>query len=112
MAPIKVKKETFFFWHQQFSMRQHSSIGEFVWLSKAILPFRKVNKQTFTNDRFEVYDTPWTNHATYSLIDASKEPVIWKIYEYEWVKYGDQSCEITKLEWNCSSFSFISLKHF
>ena len=71
-------------------------VGDFVRISKADLPFRKGYKQTFTNEVFEICDIPATNPPTYSLIDASHEPVKRKFYELELVKVGDNSIEITK----------------
>ena len=73
-------------------------VGDFVRISKADLPFRKGYKQTFTNEVFEIYDIPTTNPPTYSLIDASQEPVKGKFYELELVKVRDNSSEITKHE--------------
>ena len=61
-------------------------VGDFVRISKADLPFRKGYKQTFTEEVFEIYDIPTTNSPTYSLIDASQEPVKGKFYELELVK--------------------------
>ena len=61
-------------------------VGDFVRISKADLPFRKGYKQTFTNEVFEIYDIPTTIPSTYSLIDASQEPVKGKSYEVELVK--------------------------
>ena len=71
-------------------------VEDFVRISKADLPFGKGYKQTFTNKFFEIYDTPTTNPLTYSLIDASQEPVKGKFYELESVR--DNSSEITKHE--------------
>ena len=73
-------------------------VGDFVRISKADLPFRKGYKQTFTNEVFEIYDIPTTNPPTYSLIDASQEPVKRKFYELELVKVRNSSNEITKHE--------------
>ena len=73
-------------------------VGVFVRISKADLPFRKGYKQTFTNEVFEIYDIPTTNPPTYSLIDASQEPVKGKFYEAELIKVRDNSSEITKHE--------------
>ena len=61
-------------------------VGDFVRISKADLPFRKGYKQTFTNEVFEIDDIPTTNPLTYSLVDASQEPVKGKFYELELVK--------------------------
>ena len=55
--------------------RPKFDVGDFVRISKADLPFRKGYKRTFTNEFFEIYDIPTTNPPTYSLIDASQEPV-------------------------------------
>ena len=71
-------------------------VGDFLRLSKADLPFRKVYKQTFTNEVFEIYDIPITNLPTYSLIDSSQEPVKGKFFELEAVKFRDNSSELTK----------------
>ena len=60
-------------------------VGDFVRISKADLLFRKGYKQTFSNEVFEIYDIPTTNPPTYSLIDASQEPVKGKIYELEFI---------------------------
>ena len=84
-------------------------VGEFVRISKADLPFRKGYKQTFTKEVFEIYDIPTTNPPTYSLIDASQEPVKGKFYELELVKVRDNSSEIRKHECIHGSLSFISL---
>ena len=73
-------------------------VRDFVRISKADLHFRKGYKQTFTNEVFEIYDIPTTNPPTYSLIDASHEPVKRKFYELELVKVRDNSGEITKHE--------------
>ena len=73
-------------------------VGDFVRISNADLPFRKGYKQTFTNKVFEIYDIPTRNPPTYSLIDASQEPVKGKFYELEFVKVRDNSSEITKHE--------------
>ena len=78
-------------------------------ISKADLPFRKGYKQTFTNEVFEIYDIPTTNPPTYSLIDASQEPLKGKIYELELLKVRDNSSEMTKHEWIHGSLSFISI---
>ena len=72
-------------------------VGDFVRISKADLPFRKGYKQTFTNEVFEIYDIPTTNHPTYSLIDATQEPVKGKFYELELVKARDNSSEIKNM---------------
>ena len=50
-------------------------VGDFVRISKADLPFSKGYKPTFTNEVFEIYNIPTTNPPTYSLIEASQEPV-------------------------------------
>ena len=71
-------------------------------ISKVDLPFRKGYKQTFTNEVFEIYNIPTTNPPTYSLIDASQEPVKGKFYELEFVKVRDNSSEIT----NMNEFTF------
>ena len=73
-------------------------VGDFVRISKADLPFRKGYKQTFTNEVFKIYDIPTTNPPTYSLIDASQEPVKGKFHELELVKNRDNSSEVTKNE--------------
>ena len=78
--------------------RPKFSVGDFVGISKADLPLRKGYKQTFTNEVFEIYDIPTTNPPTYSLIDATQEPVKRKFYELESVKVRDNSSEITRHE--------------
>ena len=87
-------------------------MGNLCGLSKADLPFRKGYKQTFTNKIFEIYDIPTTNPPTYSLIDASQEPVKGKLYELKLVKVRDNSSEITKHERIHGSLSFISLDEY
>ena len=59
--------------------------GYFVRISKADLLLRKVYKQTFTNEIFEIHEIPSTNPPNYSPIDASHEPVKIKFYELELV---------------------------
>ena len=71
--------------------RPNSYVGDFVPISKADLPFRKGYKQTFTNKVFEICDILTTNTPTYSLIDASQEPVKGKFYDLELVKVRDNS---------------------
>ena len=71
-------------------------VGDLLRISKPDLPFRKGYKQTFTNEVFEIYDIHTTNPPTYSLIDATQEPVKEKFYELELVKVRDNSSEITK----------------
>ena len=73
-------------------------VGDFVRISNADLPFRKKYKQTFTNEVFEIYDIPTTNPPTYSLIDATQEPVKGKFYKLDLVKVRDNSSEITEHE--------------
>ena len=45
-----------------------------------------------------IYDIPTTSPPTYSLIDATQEPVKGKFYELELVKFRDNSSQITKHE--------------
>ena len=78
--------------------RPNFYVRDFVRISKAYLPFRKGYKQTFTNNVFEIYDIPTKIPPTYSLIDATQEPVIGKFYELELVKVRYNSGEITKHE--------------
>ena len=73
-------------------------VGDFGRISKADPPFRKGYKQAFTNEVFEIYDIPNTNPPTYSLIDATQEPVKGKFYELELIKVRDISSERTKHE--------------
>ena len=67
-------------------------------IPKADLPLRKGCKQTFTNEVFEINEIPTTNPPAYSLIDAPREPVKGKFYEFDLVKVRDNSSEITKHE--------------
>ena len=59
-------------------------VGEIVRISKADHRFRKRYKQTITNKVFEIYDITATNPTTYSLIDASQEPVNKKVMKKSW----------------------------
>ena len=105
LAPNKVTKKdvpyliSLFFNDSAILVRRPKFyVGDFVRKSKADLPFRKRYKQTFTNEFFEIYDIPTTNPPTYSLIDASQDPVKGKFYELELLKVRDNSSEITKHE--------------
>ena len=59
-------------------------VGDYVRLAKIDIPFRKVYKQSFTDDEvFEVFDIPTRNPPTYNLIDSNREPIEGKIYKSE-----------------------------
>ena len=116
MAPNKVTKKDIpylmsliFNTSAKLVRRPNFYVGDFVRISKADLSFIKGYKQTFTNEVFEIHDIPSTNPPTYSLIDATQEPVNGKFYELELVKVRDNCSEITKHEWIHGSLSFVSL---
>ena len=105
MAPNKVTKKDvpylislIFNTSAKLVRRPKFYVGDFVRISKADLPFRTGYKQTFTNEVFEIYDIPTRNPPTYSLLDATQEPVKGKFNELELVKIRDNSSEITKHE--------------
>ena len=50
-----------------------------------------LEEQTFTNEVFAIYDIPTTNPPTYSLIEASQEPVKGKFYELGLVTFRENS---------------------
>ena len=116
LAPNKVKKKDvpyllslIFNRSAKIVRRPKFYVGDFVRISKADFPFRKEYEQTLTNEVFEIYAIPTTNPPTYSLIDASQEPLKGKFYELEFVKVRDNSSEITEYEWIHGSLSFISI---
>ena len=55
-------------------------VGDFVRIAKIDIPFRKGYKQSFTDEVFEVFDTPTRNPPTYNFIDADREPIEGRIY--------------------------------
>ena len=88
LAPNKVTKKDvpylislIFNTSAELVRRPQFYVGDFLRISKADLPFRKGYKQTFINEGIELYNIPKTNPTSYSLIDASQEPVNVKFYE-------------------------------
>ena len=45
--------------------------------------YRKIYKQSFTDEVFEIKGIPTLNPPTYSLIDADNEPIQGKFYQPE-----------------------------
>ena len=52
-------------------------------IAKTDLAFRRVYKQIFTDEVFEIFAIPTPNPPTHSLFDAEKEEIDKKFYEKE-----------------------------
>ena len=58
-------------------------IGDFVKIVKKDKAFRKIYKQSFTDEVFEIRGIPTLSPPTYSLVDTDKEPIQGKFYQPE-----------------------------
>ena len=85
LTPNKVTKKDV---PRLFSLSAHTCIlqkpnfyiGDFVKKDEA---FRKVYKESFTDEVFEITDIPTLSPPTYSTIDANKEKIEGKFYQPE-----------------------------
>ena len=57
--------------------------GDFVRVSKENLPFKKGDKQNFTDEIFQIEKNATLNPPTYNLLDSSKEKFSGKFYQPE-----------------------------
>ena len=62
--------------------------GDLVRVSKESLPFKKCNKQKFTDEIFEIVKIATLNPPTCNLRDANREKLLGKFYKAELVSVG------------------------
>ena len=56
-------------------------VGEFVRIVKKDKAFRKIYRQSFTDEVFEITGIPTLSPPTYSLVDADNQPIQGKFYQ-------------------------------